>query len=340
MAGVSDGRSGTAVDAVAFASRFADDVLFPAALDTEAAGKVSGSSLDALAAAGLYGMAGPVAAGGLALDRATGWAVVEALAGGCLATAFVWVQHHGLVRALASEAPAELREEWLAPLCRGERRAGLALAGLLPGPARLRATPGDEGWVLQGASPWVTGWGHVDVLLVAARAPDDLVAWLLVDAVEGAGLTVERQRLVAVDASATVRADFDGLVVPRARLLAVQPYAEVAGGPAASLRTNGSLALGVAGRCCRLIGPSGLDTELASCRAALDAAGPEEIAGARAAASELAVRAASALAVHQGSPSITADASAQRLAREATFLLVFGSRPAIRRALLHRLGAG
>ncbi|HVM06274.1 MAG TPA: acyl-CoA dehydrogenase family protein [Acidimicrobiales bacterium] len=337
---MSDRRPETGGDAVAFASRFADEVLFPSALDTESAGDVPTTSLDALAAAGLYGMAGPVPAGGLDLDRASGWAVVEALAGGCLATAFVWVQHHGLVRMLASAAPGELRDEWLGPLCRGERRAGLALAGLLPGPARLRATPRDEGWALQGSSPWVTGWGHVDVLLVAARAPDDMVAWLVVDAVEGGGLTVERQRLVAVDASATVRADFDGLVVPRDRLIAVQPCAEVAGGPAASLRTNGSLALGVAGRCCRLMGPSGLGPELAHCRAALDAAGPEEIADARAAASELAVRAASALVVHEGSSSVTLGASAQRLAREATFLLVFGSRPAIRAALLRRLGAG
>lgn len=334
-------RAGSPGDeVVAFAQRFADDVLFPSALATEEAGAVPASHLDALAAAGLYGMAGPVEAGGLGVDRETGWAVVEALAGGCLTTTFVWVQHHGLVRAVAADAPAELREEWLAPLCRGERRAGLALAGLLPGPARLLATPEDEGWVLQGSSPWVTGWDHVDALLVAARGPEDTVVWLAVDAAEGAGLAVERQRLVAVDASVTVRADFDGLVVPRTRLVHVQPYAEVAGGPAAALRTNGSLALGVAARCCRLMAPSRLDAEVVACRAALDAAGPDEIAGARAAASELAVRAAAALVVHEGSSSITTDAHGQRLAREATFLLVFGTRPPIRRALLHRLGTG
>lgn len=338
------GRSSTgggtaARDALAFAERFADEALFPSALATEAAGAVSRSHLDALAVAGLYGMAGPVEAGGLGLDRAAASAVVETLAGGCLATTFVWVQHHGLVRSMATDAPATLRDEWLAASCRGERRGGLALAGLLPGPARLVASPGDEGWVLQGSSPWVTGWGSVDALLVAARGPDDTVAWFVVDAVEGAGLTVERQHLVAVDASATVRADFDGLLVPRGRLLHVQPYAEVAGGPAAALRTNGSLALGVAGRCCRLVGPSRLDGELAACRTALDAAGPGEIAEARAAASELAVRAASALVVHEGSSSITSSAHGQRLAREATFLLVFGTRAPIRKALLHRLGA-
>ena len=54
---------------------------------------------------------------------------------------------------------------------------------------------------------------------------------------------------------------------------------------------------------------------------------------------ELAVRATAALAVRDGSRSITVDQHAQRLAREAVFLLVFGSRPGIKSALLQRLGA-
>jgi hypothetical protein len=54
----------------------------------------------------------------------------------------------------------------------------------------------------------------------------------------------------------------------------------------------------------------------------------------------LAVRAAAALAVREGSRSAQADQPVQRLAREATFLLVFGSRPGIKSALLRRLGAG
>jgi len=55
--------------------------------------------------------------------------------------------------------------------------------------------------------------------------------------------------------------------------------------------------------------------------------------GARAAACELALRATAALVVTQGSGAILADHDAQRLAREALFLLVFGSRPPIREAL-------
>jgi hypothetical protein len=100
---------------------------------------------------------------------------------------------------------------------------------------------------------------------------------------------------------------------------------------------NGSLALGVTLRCCRLLGPGQLDHELDACRAALDvAADVGAMSQARAAASELAVRAAAALAVHEGSKAVMPDQHAQRLSREALFLLVFGSRPPIKAALLHR----
>ena len=64
---------------------------------------------------------------------------------------------------------------------------------------------------------------------------------------------------------------------------------------------------------------------------------------ARAAACELAMRAAAALVVTQGATAVLAGQDAQRLAREALFLLVFGSRPTIKRALAGLLagdGAG
>ena len=49
-------------------------------------------------------------------------------------------------------------------------------------------------------------------------------------------------------------------------------------------------------------------------------------------------RAAGLLVLGHGSRSVLRDQHAQRLAREAMFLLVFGSRPAIRDALFERLG--
>jgi hypothetical protein len=49
------------------------------------------------------------------------------------------------------------------------------------------------------------------------------------------------------------------------------------------------------------------------------------------------MRAASTLAVETGSRAVLTTQHAQRLIREAAFLLVFGSRPPIREALLRRL---
>jgi alkylation response protein AidB-like acyl-CoA dehydrogenase len=338
-------------DIVATARRIADEVLFPAAVVVDRAAAVPRSHLDALAGAGLYGVAGPAEAGGTDLDLPTFGAVIEALASGCLATAFVWIQHHGLVRALSRVPPdtppppgvpagaAELRATWLAPLCRAERRAGIALAGLLPGPPRLRARPTGAGWLLDGSSPWVTGWDRVDALYTVARGPDDTVVALLLDAVEQPGLVARRQRLVGVDASCTVELEFTDLAVPADRVISVDPWQPPPAGPA--LRVNGSLALGLVARCCRLSGPSGLDTRLAACRRMLDEALAEEagngMAAARAASAELALHAAAAAVVHAGSRSILLDAHAQRLSREATFLLVFGTRAPIRAALLDRL---
>jgi alkylation response protein AidB-like acyl-CoA dehydrogenase len=318
------------------ASRIAADVLFPAAMDTDAADRVPASHLDLLAAEGFYGMAGPPEEGGAGLDATAACRVIETLAGGCLATTFVWLQHHSAVRA-ASAAGARLREEWLGPLCRGTRRCGIALGGALPGPPLLRATPAAGGYLLDGASPWVTGWGLVDTLYTAARDGQGNIVTALLSAAPGPALSAEPLRMVAVNASRTAAVRFDGYFAAASRVTAVLPHHDWLAADAMNLRSNGSLALGVAGRCCALIGASPLDGELAMRRAALDAASPEQMPAARAAASDLAMRAAAALVTVQGSRAILAGQHAQRLAREALFLLVFASRPAIKENLAGRL---
>jgi alkylation response protein AidB-like acyl-CoA dehydrogenase len=211
------------------AAAIADEVLFPAARDVDAADRVPAAHLDLLAAEGFYGVA--------TADFATTAAVLEAFAGGCLATAFVWLQHHGPVRAVASSAEPGIRQHWLAPLAEGVKRGGIALAGLAPG-GTLRAVETPDGFRLTGETPWVTGWDMIDVVHVGVRDDHDQVRFLLVDA------------------------------------------------------------------------------------------------------SAFAYRAAGTLAVRTGSRSVLRDQHAQRLAREAMFLLVFGSRPAIREALLHRFAEG
>ena len=322
------------MEIVTVARRFADEVLFPAANETDASDVLPVALLDSLAATGLYGLPAPREAGGLDADFGTVCAVLETLSGGCLTTAFVWMQHVSVVRALSASANAALRARWLAPLASGAARAGLALGGALPRPA-LRAVPDGDGWILEGVSPFVSGWGRVDVVHAAARAGDDVV-WLLINAEECSVLRAERLRLIALDATGTVSLSFAGLRVPAGRVTATHPAGDRSSPEL--LRTHASLPLGVASRCVRLLGPSPLDAELAALRAELDLLGPRT-AEARAMAGELAVRAASALMTVHGSRSLLAGGHAQRLAREALFTQVYALRPASKDALLARLGA-
>jgi alkylation response protein AidB-like acyl-CoA dehydrogenase len=318
----------------------ADEVLFPAAMAVDGTQRLPPSHLDLMAREGFYGLAGPADCGGLDLDAHTAAGIVEILASGCLTTTFVWLQHHGVVRAVRTAADPALLERWLKPLCGGEHRAGLALGGALPGPPSLRATQVPGGYLLDGTSPWVTGWGMIDTLYTAARDDQDNVVTALVAASAGPTLDAEPMQLVAVMASSTVRLAFNRHFVPADRVIGSAPHSDWLARDARGLRINGSLALGVAARCCAMIGPSPLDGELRARRAALDTAPPGAMPGARAAASELAIRAAAALVTVRGSRAILAGEHPQRLAREALFLLVFASRPAIKESLSGLLTTG
>jgi alkylation response protein AidB-like acyl-CoA dehydrogenase len=312
------------------AQRFADDHLFPTANEIDALDVVPKERLDLLAADGWYGVGTQVSA-----EEMHG--VLAAFAGADLTTTFVWFQHHGAVRTIqrASEA---LQAEWLEALCSGETRSTVAYAGLLPG-APLKARPADNGgWVLDGVAYFVSGWGLADVVHVAARTPDDDIVWLLVD-MDAPGFATTPHRLLAVNASATVTLHVSGVEVPADRELSRFPYAIWPEIDAAGLRVNGSLAAGVAARCCRLLGPSPLDDELAATVAALDAGTPGTYPAVRAGMSAFAVRAASALIAAEGSRGIELGTTAERLYREAALLVVFASRPAIRSSLLAAFGA-
>lgn len=325
------------------ARRIADEVLFPAALEVEETDQVPDSHLDLLAEKGFYSLAAPEELTTLDLpDYPAVKRVVELLSGGCLTTAFIWVQHHGAMMAAAKTENEAIRDAYLTGLASGQIRAGMAIgAAVRPGPPMLRAKPVDGGWIFDGEAPWVTGWGMVHTLHTAARDENDMLVWCLMDAKESDSISVEPLDMIAVNASRTVMLRFHEHFVPQESVTAIMPRTEYLKGDAESLRFTGSVAHGLADRAITLMGDDGaaLAKELDAVRVLLAEAEPDDVPAARAAGSEFALRAAAALAVHDGSRSMLKDAHAQRLIREATFLLLFGSRPGIRSALLDHLNA-
>ncbi|GLZ37972.1 acyl-CoA dehydrogenase family protein [Actinokineospora sp. NBRC 105648] len=333
-------------DLVERAKEIADDVLFPAAAAVDASGRIPASHFELLAAEGFYGLSAPPEVGGPGLGLPEVAEILEALAGGCLATTFTWVQHHGVVLGLAA-GQAAARERYLADAVRGVLRGGVAFAGAVPTPPRLRVRQVSDGVVYDGEGPFVSGWGIVDVLQISGRDGDTIVH-SLIDARPADGLTAEPLALIAAQATNTVRLRFDGFHVPADRVLATVDHATFLANQTAGSRLNGCLALGVAERCLRLIEETGEDEVVARLRAqgqsvrdCLDAGLTDAVSllAARAAGSEFALRAASALVVATGSAAVQVGHPAERLLREATFTLVAGGRPPVRAGILDLLSA-
>lgn len=321
---------------VEVARRIADERLFPAALQTDAAGTVPTGLLDELRDAGLYGIFSPTEVGGSALALPDRYLVQEALAGGCLTTAFTWQQHAGPANAAASTSGP--MRELAAPLASGQARGGVAFAHLLrPGPPVLRAEPDGDGWRFTGSAPFVTGWGHVDVVLTAARH-DDLIVWALLEGAESADVHTERLNLSVIDSADTYKVTYDQHLVPAERVTSIESHPDWYADYRKGLRANGSLPLGVTSRCLRLLGPSTLDDEFVEARSFLDRATPDETAEARGRMGALCVRSAAALIAQTGGSALFTTHQAQRLAREALFLLVQGQTPEIKAVHVRQLG--
>ncbi len=326
-------------DPVTVAWQLAEEVLLPAAIETDRLALPPVAQLDALAGAGLYGLVGPREYGGLAAGEKVRLQVVEALAAGCLTSAFLWVQHQSAVQAVAMAAP-ELRDRWLADLCVGRCRAGVALALRRPGPPLLRAVSSGAGWVLDGVAPWVSGWGVLDVLHVAAVDQGRRVVWSLIDVRDCGQLQFDAIGLSVLGGTATGSLSFRGLEVPAARVTHVEPVSEWHAGEAQRQRMHGAMSLGVATRCGMLLGPGPWDQAIKRCRGALMDAPVAELAQARVEAALLAVRLAATAVASAGGSAVRADRDQQRLAREATFLLVFGQTSATKSATRAQLWPG
>lgn len=342
---------------VARASRLADELLRPAAEQVDRT-TVPRSHLDAWAAQGLLGLAGPRAYGGAQASPAVQREVAAVMAGACGSTWFVATQHALPVTALAASPNDALRERRLAALCSGELLSGVAFSHLRrPGPPVVLATRVDGGWRFDGAVSWMTGWGLCDVVLLAGRSDGGEVVWVLVEAREQPGLTVSAPlALAAMGATRTVALALDGLHVVDADVVEVtdagawlaadalrtaNPPPHVFGLQRECVRRLAETAAarddGTAAALAHALGQEGARLHRVA-ETLLDDVAPEELLddrlAVRASALELALRSATALVAATGGAAMSLDAAPQRLVREAVFFLVQAQTPPVRQAVL------
>ena len=326
------------------ARSLADDLLAPHAGEVDTT-TVPRSHLDALGRAGLLGLAAPADDGGAAASPSLVRGIQQVLAGADCATWFVSAQHHGPVRQLA-ESAAPVRAELLPRLVRGEQVAGTAFAHLRRWPQRpVEAEQVPGGWRFTGLAPWYTGWGLNDVLTLGGATASGEVVFGVVPARPQPGLSAsEPLRMAAMTATRTVQLRFEGLVVPESHVVVRTPVEEwlrtdrrqavnvnpaVFGLTEAAVRhltqrsTEADLAPGLAAAA-RL--GERLDQLRSDADRLLDDVPPDdahdERLEVRARAQRLMIDATTALIVAGGGRSMTVTDPAQRLAREAAFLLV------------------
>ncbi|HEY2191670.1 MAG TPA: acyl-CoA dehydrogenase family protein [Actinomycetospora sp.] len=213
----------TEADPVALAREVTDMLLANAADSDHPAIGVQRSILRCLAAQGLYSIAAPVDDGGLGHGERALCEVEEVLAGADGPTWFVLTQHR-MPQALTAGSSYPAADEYRRALARGDELGGIAVAHLRrPGPPAVRAVPdGHGGWRFTGRSEWCTGWGLVDLVLIAAVTDTDDVVFALLPAHERRGLRAsEPYSLAVMGGTRTVGLDFSDMPVGRDEVAAV-----------------------------------------------------------------------------------------------------------------------
>jgi hypothetical protein len=111
------------------------------------------------------------------------WSDVDVLRGylklsaACLTTTFILTQRTGACQRIALADNDTTKSHWLAGLTSGELFATVGISHLttsrrfLAKPV-LRAEEADNGYLLDGYSPWVTGGDHADVIVTGATLDD------------------------------------------------------------------------------------------------------------------------------------------------------------------------
>jgi len=310
--------------------------LFPQAQDVDRS-TIPASHFAALADAGLFSI--------VDLPPSEARRVIATIGGSCGATFFVWVQHHGVVRTLASSSNHDLRATLDEPLRNGTIIAGTAFAHVRRvGRPAIRAERDHGAWRLNGFAPWATSWGIAERFCVAAETDDGQVLWSMLPGNGGPGVTAAPLELPVFAATGTVTLSLDDCPVGVDQVVALESADHWRAADRRRASIGQPAVLGVTERAIRLLGDAARDTadEAASAAGRLTdelgrlwerddelvaalAAGDDVVEAAsdhRARCLDLAHRSTTALLAAVGGAGMDLSHPAQRLAREAAFYVI------------------
>lgn len=166
------------------ARQFAEAELRPHVEQWDHAAKLDLQVLAQLAELGFFGMLVPEAFGGMEFDLPTYVSVLEELAWGEPAIAYIVATTNHVARTIVQHGTDEQKRRWLEPIARGEAVTCIAAAEPAAGSdlnaVSTRADRTGEAWTLSGEKEWVAHGRAAQLALVLARTGADAVSAFLV----------------------------------------------------------------------------------------------------------------------------------------------------------------
>ena len=170
------GLSESARESTSAASTIANEVALPNSSEVDTAGRFPVESMNALAAAGLYGLCLPKSVGGKGEGMRAFAGAVEELAAACGSSAMVYVMHVSAAQAIATSDTLVDRDAMLTEIAAGRHLTTLAFSEsgsrsqFWAPVSKLEESNGH--FVTSASKSWVTAAGHADSYVSTAQKPN------------------------------------------------------------------------------------------------------------------------------------------------------------------------
>jgi alkylation response protein AidB-like acyl-CoA dehydrogenase len=327
------------------------DVLKPQATAIDLEGIYPADVLRRLGAIGGFGGLVDERYGGTGRGLGAVIATIEAVSRECVTTGFlVWCQAMCAMY-LVNSANHALRERLLPAIVSGEQMAGTGLSNTMKSvceiePMALSARRVDGGYLVNGVLSWVSNMARDHYIAVGAQAEVGRVVLLVHGSTPGVHLSSEAA-YIGLEGSRTVAMRFAKAFIPDAFVIAQPNEDFISMITFRMILAQIGLGLGLIGACVTIVeaeaktGPGTnryLDDQASDLASALSSLRSEtydlaercekgtatrrEVFAARAASSELALRAANSALLHAGAKGYLTRHPAQRRLREAYFIAI------------------
>lgn len=167
--------------------------------------------------------------GGVDIDAETFYEYQELTARYSGALCFLQTQHHSATSMLAKSDNEMLKSRCLRAIALGELRLGIGFSHLRrSGNPAVTATPVQNGYLLSGKVPWVTGFGFFQKFIVAAVLPDEraifgLLPFTTVESESGNIACGENHVLIAMNSTNTVTVSLTDWLLDESQIVSFQP---------------------------------------------------------------------------------------------------------------------